>query len=138
MRKALCIAALVLAGCQRQTGAMPWRENSTLATEDDCGLTNYPASKSPYEIVADAPHDAGAADGSVTAKVVIDADGRVKYMRVTHLAYPDAKNANELNAQAVESIRDWPYSLTMIEGRPVPICSDVGVEVPRPQTIARR
>jgi outer membrane biosynthesis protein TonB len=63
------------------------------------------------------------------AKVAVDPNGRVTHLRVLHLAHPNAPNAAAINEQAVDSIKRWRYVPTKVAGKPVPVCSDVGVTI---------
>jgi len=122
---------IVMAACRRQSGSTgePSRENSALAAEDNCGLGGFPITRETKDLVADAPRDSAGANGSLLAKVAIGPDGQVTHLRVLRLAYPHARNAYEINARAVEAIKGWPYSPTVVDGRAVAVCSDVSVRV---------
>jgi outer membrane biosynthesis protein TonB len=63
------------------------------------------------------------------AKVAIDTEGRVTHLRVFRLAYPETPNSDAINEQAVDSIKRWQYAPTTIDGKPVAVCSDVGVTI---------
>ncbi|MGD0013643.1 MAG: energy transducer TonB [Bryobacteraceae bacterium] len=61
--------------------------------------------------------------------MAIDPEGRVTHLRVLRLAYPEASNADAINGQAVDSIKRWHYSPTIVAGKPVAVCSDVAVTI---------
>jgi len=65
------------------------------------------------------------------AKVEIDPEGRLTHLRVLRLAYPEASTAlrNKINAQAIDTIKQWHYSPTIIAGEPVAVCSDITVTI---------
>jgi hypothetical protein len=104
----------------------PSQSNSTPAI-DNCGLTAYPVSRSTQEILAAVPRSAARPDSMMLAKVAIDAEGRVTHLRVLRLAWPEAPNSAAINAQAVDSIKRGHYAPTSVGGKPMAVCSDVGV-----------
>jgi hypothetical protein len=141
---ALRVAVLaLLAGCQaapqpesRPTPAAGTRtpslepsQTNSIPAVDDCGLTAYPVSRPTQEILAAVPPGGARPNSMMLAKVAIDAEGRVTHLRVLRLAYPDAPNAAAINEQAVDSIKRWHYAPTKVAGKPVPVCSDVGVTI---------
>jgi len=65
------------------------------------------------------------------AKVAIDPEGRVTHLRVLRLAYPEVSKAlrDTINAQAIDSIKRSRYTPTIIAGKPVAVCSDLGVTI---------
>jgi len=99
---------------------------------DDCGLTAYPASRSTQEILTAVPQPAVRPQNSMMfAKVAIDPEGRVTHLRVLRLAYPEVSKAlrDTINAQAIDSIKRSRYTPTIIAGKPVAVCSDLGVTI---------
>ena len=60
-------------------------------------------------------------------KVAIDPAGRVTHLRVMRLAWPELTNSYALNKQAVEDIKRWHYSPSIVSRKPVAVCSEVGV-----------
>lgn len=102
-------------------------ENST---SEDCGLANYPASRSNQEILADVPHDERKPPNSdILAKLAIDKNGRITHIRVLRLAHANAPNSKEINDQALNEIKRWQHKPTFYEGKPVVVCADVGVTI---------
>jgi hypothetical protein len=63
------------------------------------------------------------------AKVAIDPQGRVTHLRVLRLAYPEAPNAETINAQAVDLIKRRRYDPVMVAGKPVAVCGDVAATI---------
>jgi outer membrane biosynthesis protein TonB len=61
------------------------------------------------------------------AKLVIDPEGRITHLRVLRLAHPSASNAREINEKAVDSIKQWHYAPTKVDGKPVAVCTEVSV-----------
>jgi hypothetical protein len=92
-----------------------------------CGIENYPASRSAEQMVADAPRDGSSQDARMLARVAIDAQGKVTYLKVVRLAYTGNPNEVAINARAVDAIKGWRYTPTMMHGQPVGVCSDVVV-----------
>ena len=98
------------------------------AAEEDCGLGNYPITRSNQEILTDVPHDyKDPPNSDLLAKLAIDKDGRITHIRVLRLAHSNAPNWRKINEDALESIRRQQYKQTFYEGKPVPVCTDVGV-----------
>jgi hypothetical protein len=97
---------------------------------DNCGLDDFPVSESTEEILAAVPpHNARRPNQMMSAKVAIDAEGRVTHLRVLRLAWPELPNSHTINTQAVDSIKRWHYAPTIVGGTPVAVCSDVSVTV---------
>jgi hypothetical protein len=87
-------------------------------------------SKSTEEILAAVPPDnARRPNQMMSAKVAIDAEGRVTHLRVLRLAWPELPNSHTINTQAVDSIKRWHHAPTIVGGTPVTVCSDAGVTV---------
>lgn len=63
------------------------------------------------------------------AKLAINDEGRVTHLRVLRLAWPKLPNSYAINEQVVDSIKSWRYKPTIVGGKPVAVCSDVGVTV---------
>ncbi len=100
------------------------------APSDNCGLGDFPVSKSTEGILAAVPPDnARRPNQMMSAKVAIDAEGRVTHLRVLRLAWPELPNSHTINTQAVDSIKRWHYAPTIVGGTPVVVCSDVSVTV---------
>jgi hypothetical protein len=106
----------------------PSQSNITPAVEN-CGLSAYPVSKSTQEILAAVPRSGMRPDSMMFAKVAIDPEGRVTHLRVLRLAYPEAPNADAINAQAIDSIKRWHYVPSTVGGKPAAVCSDIGVTI---------
>jgi hypothetical protein len=104
-------------------------QTNSIPAVDDCGLAAYPVSRSTQEILAAVPPGGTRSNSMMLAKVALDAEGRVTHLRVLRLAHPDAPNAAAINEQAVDSIKRWRYAPTKVAGKPVPVCSDVGVTI---------
>jgi hypothetical protein len=81
------------------------------------------------EILAAAPRGDASRNSTMFAKIEIDPEGKVTHLRVLRLAHPELPNTTVINEQAVDSIKRWRYAPTRIAGKPVPVCSDVGVIV---------
>jgi hypothetical protein len=97
---------------------------------DDCGLSAYPASRSTQEILAAVPQEgARSPNSTMFAKVAINPQGRVTHLRVLRLAYPEAPNAESINAQAVDSIKRRRFAPVTLAGKPVAVCSDLAVTI---------
>ena len=144
---AICaVIIVVLAGCRaapqpesRQpspSGAtvqvVKSSQSNVTPSDDDCGLTAYPASRSTQEILADAPQkDVRPQDSTMSAKVTVDPQGRITHLRVLRLAYPEAPTAlrDTINARAVAAIKQWHYAPTIIAGKPVTVCSELTVTI---------
>ncbi|MGA8221790.1 MAG: hypothetical protein WB780_09060 [Candidatus Acidiferrales bacterium] len=86
-------------------------------------------SRSTQEILTAVPPGGARPNSMMFAKVAIDPEGRVTHLRVLRLGYPDAPNAYAINAQAVDSIKHRHYAPTSVAGKPVAVCSDVGVTI---------
>jgi hypothetical protein len=105
-------------------------QSKSISADDNCGLSAFPVSKSTLEILAAVPRDGTRPPNSMMrAKLAIDPEGRVTHLRVLRLAYPKAPNSDAINEQAVDSIKRWHYAPTTIDGKPVAVCSDVGVTI---------
>ena len=142
---ALCIVGIaILAGCQAapqpESRRIPAASTTAQAAKssqsniapagDDCGLSAYPASRSAQEILAAAPQQGVRSQNSTMfAKVAIDPQGKVTHLRVLRLAYPEASNADTINAQAIDSIKRWRYAPMIVAGKPVAVCSDLTVTI---------
>lgn len=99
-------------------------------SDDSCGLDDFPASKSTKEILAAAsPDGARPPNQMMFAKVAINAEGRVTHLRVVRLAWPKLPNSYAINEQAVDFIKNQHYRPTIVAGKVVPVCSEVGVTV---------
>lgn len=97
---------------------------------ENCGLDDFPVSKSTDEILAAVPRDVAAPPNQMmVAKVAVNSEGRVTHLRVIRLAWPKLHNSQAINRQAVDSIKRWRYAPTIYEGKPVAVCSDVSVTV---------
>lgn len=137
----LTLAALVGCRTASERGEQPRAAQITLSTtessqrkstpsDDNCGLDDFPVSKPTQEILAAVPRDiARRPNQAMSARVAIDAKGRVTHLRVLHLAWPELPNSHVINAEAVESIKRWHYAPTTIGGKPVAVCSEVSVTV---------
>jgi hypothetical protein len=87
-------------------------------------------SKSTKEILDAVPRDgAQPPNQMMLAKIAINAEGRVTHLRVLRLAWPKLPNSEAINEQAVDSIRRWHQAPTTVSGKPVAVCSEVGVTV---------
>jgi hypothetical protein len=142
-KMALVLVVVVLVGCR----TAPKREEQSRASQitlstteslssrgkrsdDTCGLDDFPVSKSTKEILAAATRDAGRPPNQMmVAKVAINAEGKVTHLRVVRLAWPKLPNSYTINEQAVDSIKSWRYRPTIVDGKPVAVCSDVAVTV---------
>jgi hypothetical protein len=146
MRLAKVVLALdlvVLVGCrtepsrQEQSRAPQITVSTTESSpsrsglsDDTCGLDDFPVSKSTGKILAAAPRDGGRPPNQMMlAKVAINAEGKVTHLRVLRLAWPKLPNSYAINEQAVDSIKGWHYRPTIVGGKPVAVCSEVGVTV---------
>jgi len=138
--RALVVSAMV--GCQRApeteprpaarttVHALESSQTKSTSPDDDCGLDDFPVSKSTKEILATVPHNTARSPNSMMqAKVAIDPEGRVTHLRVLRLAYPELPNSDAINQQAVDSIKRWRYAPTMLSGKAVAVCSDVSVTI---------
>jgi hypothetical protein len=104
--------------------------SESASADDNCGLTAFPVFKSAQEILAAVPRDGARSPNSMMrAKVAIDTEGRVTHLRVLRLAYPEVPNSAAINAQTIDSIKRWRYAPTTVNGKPVPVCSDVSVTI---------
>ncbi|HJZ63435.1 MAG TPA: hypothetical protein VKD70_03890 [Candidatus Acidoferrum sp.] len=101
-------------------------ENSA---DEDCGLKDYPVSRSNREILADVRRDARKPSYAMLAKIAIDKEGKITHLRVLRLAHSNASIWMEINDSALNDIKRWYSKPTFYHGRPVPICSDVVVTV---------
>src|SRR5215469_4837528 len=131
-----------LVGCQRAPETEPRTaarttvhavessQTKSTSPDDNCGLDDFPVSKSTKEILAAVPHDGTRSPNSMMqAKVAIDPEGRLTHLRVLRLAYPELPNSDAINQQAVDSIKRWRHAPTMLSGKPVAVCSDVSVTI---------
>ena len=99
---------------------------TSTSSDDGCGLDNFPVSKPNKEILAAAPRDMGQPPNqNMVAKVAIDTGGKVTHLRVLRLAWPKLANSYAINEQALESIKRWHQTPTVVSGKPVAVCSDV-------------
>jgi len=99
-------------------------------SDDSCGLDDSPVSKSTREILAAASRDAARPPNQMMiAKVAINAEGRVTHLLVLRLAWPKLPNSYAINEHAVNDIKGWHYKPTILGGKLVAVCSDVGVTV---------
>ena len=139
----LALDLVVLVGCRTE----PRREEQsrapqiTLSTtesspsrsalsDDTCGLNDFPVSKSTEEILAFVPNNgARPPNQMMLAKAAINAEGKVSHLRVLRLAWPKLPNSYAINTQAVDSIKGWHYKPTIVGGKPVAVCGEVGVTV---------
>jgi hypothetical protein len=97
---------------------------------DNCGLGDFPVSKSTEGILAAVPPDNSLRPNQMmSAKVAIDAEGRVTHLRVLSLAWPELPNSHTINTQAVDWIKRWHYAPTIVGGTPVAVCTNVSVTV---------
>jgi hypothetical protein len=107
-------------------------ESSQVKTtpSDNCGLDDFPVSKSTEEILAAVPPDnARRPNQMMSAKVAINTKGRVTHLRVLRLAWPELPNSHTINTQAVDSIKRWHHAPTIVGETPVAVCSDADVTV---------
>ena len=103
-------------------------EELNSSASEDCGLADYPVSRSNQEMLADVSSDSKKPPNSdLLAKLAIDKDGRVTHLRVLRLAHPNARNWRKINEDALASIKRQHYKPTFHEGKPVVVCADVGV-----------
>ena len=99
-------------------------------SDENCGLDDFPVSKSTDEILASVPRDVAVPPNQMmVAKVAVNSEGRVTHLRVIRLAWPKLPNSRAINRQAVDSIKRWRYAPTIYDGKPVAVCSDVSVTV---------
>jgi hypothetical protein len=105
--------------------------SSTRALSDDtCGLADFPVSKSTQEILAAVPRDTGRPPNQMMiAKIAVSPEGRITHLRVMRLAWPKLANYEAINKQALDSIKRGHYGPTIVGGKPVAVCSEVGVTV---------
>lgn len=134
---ALCGAILaVLLGCRAASRKEPHRPAIELsqshiapASDDECGIADFPASRSAREVVAAAPPPTGRPGSGMLVRVAIDAQGSVTHLRVLRLAYPASARARALNEAVVERVKGWRYKPLMVSGKAVAVCSDVAVTI---------
>lgn len=99
-------------------------------SDENCGLDDFPVSKSTDEILAAVPRDVGVPPNQMmVAKVAVNSEGRVTHLRVIRLAWPKLPNSGAINRQAVDSIKRWRYAPAIYDGKPVAVCSDASVTV---------
>lgn len=99
-------------------------------SDENCGLDDFPVSKSTDEILAAVPRDVAVPPNQdMVAKVAVNSEGKVTHLRVIRLAWPKLPNSRTINREAVDSIRRWRYAPTIYDGKPVAVCSDVSVTV---------
>lgn len=130
----------VLAGCysspapeRKQSApkiALRPDQPSESSASEDCGLAEYPASRSNQEILAGVPHESKTPHNSeMLAKITIDKDGKITHIRVLQLAHSNAPNWKEINDSALNDIKRWHYKPTFYQGKPVAVCTDVDVTI---------
>jgi hypothetical protein len=97
---------------------------------ENCGLDDFPVSKSTDEILAAVPLDiAEPSNQMMIAKVAVNSQGRVTHLRVIRLAWPKLPNSRAINRQAVDSIKRWRYAPPIYDGKPLGVCSDVSATI---------
>jgi len=134
----LVLVLVVLVGCHTvpkteeqsrnlQVESSPSRNTPS---DDSCGLDDSPVSKPTREILAVASRDAVRPPNQMMiAKVAINAEGRVTHLRVLRFAWPKLSNSYAINEHTVNDIKGWHYKPTILDGKPVLVCSDVAVTV---------
>lgn len=143
LRPSLVIAlsfAIVSAGCRTAPAPKPSSPSPAIAlqpvqtqpatnsAEKDCGLTDYPVSRSNKEILADVSRPKKPSY-EMLAKLAIDENGKITHLRVLRLAHSNATNWKEINENALNSIKRWHGKPTLYQGKPVAVCTDVSVIV---------
>jgi hypothetical protein len=99
-------------------------------SDENCGLDDFPVSKSTDEILAAVPRDVAVPSNQMmVAKVAVNSQGRVTHLRVIRLAWPKLPNSRAINRQAVDSIKRWRYAPPIYDGKPVGACSDVSATI---------
>ena len=102
-------------------------ENSTA---EDCGLTNYPVSRSNLEMLADVRReDKEPPNSSMLAKIALDKDGKITHIRVLRLAHSNAPNWKEINDSALNDIKRGHYKPAVNQGKPLAACADVDLTI---------
>jgi len=104
-------------------------EPAEKSADEDCGLKNYPVSRSSREILADVPRDAKKPSYAMLAKIAIDKEGKITHLRVLSLAHSNATNWKEINESALASIKHQHYEPTIHQGKTVAVCSDLSMIV---------
>jgi hypothetical protein len=104
-------------------------EPSENSTSEDCGLKDYPVSRSNQEILSGVPRDDKHPNSDMFAKIAIDKDGKITHLRVLRLAHSNAPNWKEINEAALADVKKWHSKPTFYQGKPVAVCSDVSVVV---------
>jgi outer membrane biosynthesis protein TonB len=95
--------------------------------KDDRNLRDYPVSKSTHKMVLDAQKRPAGAGNGLLLSAVIDEKGNVAHMRILRLAFPTAPNTVALNEQAIEQVKRWHYKPTVLDGKPVPVYTEISV-----------
>jgi hypothetical protein len=98
------------------------------ARTDEAGacpvLDAYPLPRSYEQILADAPRGIRKPTGALEAQLVIDADGNITHLRFTRLSSLDS-----VNRYAVEFVKKQHYKPTVVQGKRVPVCSTMSINV---------
>jgi hypothetical protein len=143
---ALCVLCVTLTDCRRASEKAPAvaatqpaqndvtpapKQHDTVPASgygDDCGLADYPVSRSTRDLIADAARD-HSKRGRLQAKALIDPEGKITHLRVTSVYAPDTPDTFKINAPAIERIKQWRYKPTMPDGKPVSVCSMIDVNI---------
>ncbi len=96
---------------------------------EDCGLKDYPVSRSNREILASVPREAKKPSYDMLAKIAMGKDGKITHLRVLRLAHSNAPNWMEINETALADLRKMHYKPTFYQGKSVAVCSDISVIV---------
>lgn len=104
--------------------------SSDTISDNSCGLDDFPVSKSTEEILTAVPSEAAPPPNQMMmAKVAVSSEGKVTHLRVIRLAWPKLPNSRAINTDTIEAIKHWRYKPTIVDGRPVAVCSEISVTV---------
>ena len=141
LQSGIALASLVLAGCQAADEPQPSRSPEVRQTEvaetvsepedpavQDCGLSDYPISATiDVQALVDADREQGQSKAShlVLARYRLDEAGKMTHLK---LLRPSSYGV-EITEHALSVLEKQQFTPTVVEGKAVPVCGEVAMEI---------